>query len=99
MVSTCSSWGYRQWKYLKEIGQPDSIKGKKQIERFNLIISQWERAINEKKEVIVIMDTNVDTLTNANHNSTFKIDQLSQILQNHLQTFNITQHNHKPTHY
>ena len=72
--------GYRQWRLLDNI-QTDSHKTHRQIERFQTIIKQWTTALNENKEVIVLMDTNIDTMTDSNHNKTNKITTLYNILQ------------------
>ena len=93
--------GYRQWRLFKELGIIDSNKTKNQIDRFKKIIEQWSNAIKEGKDVIVVMDTNIDTQTNSNHNTTNRIKPLHDILQQHLNTYNITQHNNNllTTHY
>ena len=62
--------GYRQWRLFKELGIIDSNKTKNQIDRFKKIIEQWSNALKEGKDVIVVMDTNIDTQTNSNHNTT-----------------------------
>ena len=43
---------YRDWQFLN---QPDnsSITTNSQLERWLIFLDQWERAINEQKEVIV----------------------------------------------
>ena len=75
--------GYRQWRLFKELGIIDSNKTKNQIDRFKKIIEQWSNAIKEGKDVIVVMDTNIDTQTNSNHNTTNRIKPLYDILQQH----------------
>ena len=44
------------------------------------------------------MDTNIDTLTDSNHNKTNKITPLHTLLQEQLNNLNLTQHNNKHTH-
>ena len=73
--------GYCQWRLFKQLGIIDSNKTNSQIDRFNKIIEQWSIAIREGKDVIVVMDTNIDTLKNSNHNTTHRIKQLHDILQ------------------
>ena len=53
--------GYREWKYL---GQPDSSSGalSAQLERWSRFLTLWEQALVEGKEVIVMMDANLDFL-------------------------------------
>ena len=51
--------GYREWKYL---GQADSSSGTvpAQLERWSVFLNHWEQALLEGREVIVIMDANID---------------------------------------
>ena len=81
--------GYRQQRLLKELGIEGSNKSKSQIERFNIISQKWEKAIRENKEVIVVMVTNIDTLTNSRHNKNNKITPLHNMLQQHINMYNI----------
>ena len=52
---------YREWKYLY---QEDNSSGTvpAQLERWNQLLNQWERALGEDKEVILAMDANIDFL-------------------------------------
>ena len=63
--------GYRQWKLFNSLGFPDSNKTHRQIERFTQILNQWTKALKET-EVIVLMDTNIDTLTDSQHNTKYR---------------------------
>ena len=53
--------GYREWKYL---GQDDSSSGtvRAQFERWSIFLNLWQQALLEDKEVIVMMDANIDFL-------------------------------------
>ena len=53
--------GYREWKYL---GQADSSSSTvaAQLERWSIFLTLWEQALIEGKEVIVMMDANLDFL-------------------------------------
>ena len=53
--------GYREWKYL---GQPDQSSGTvaAQLERWCIFLKLWEQGLLEGKEVIVMMDANLDFL-------------------------------------
>ena len=44
------------------------------------------------------MDTNIDTMTNSNHKRTYRVTPLQNALQQHINTYNFTVHNDKPTH-
>ena len=54
--------GYRQWRLL---GQPDdsSASVAEQFARWAIFVGKWETALQEGKEVIVMMDANLDHLT------------------------------------
>ena len=54
--------GYRQWRLL---GQQDSNSASvsEQLERWTVFLDNWETALNEEKEVIVMLDANLDFLT------------------------------------
>ena len=90
---------YREWKYLKKMNQPNSIKSKQQIDRYQKLLDQWETASMEGKEVIVLIDSNIDTRHNSSHNSTFKVNSLHSMLTEHMNKHNITQHNFQLTHF
>ena len=54
--------GYRQWRLL---GQSDSTSASvpEQLARWTVFLDNWEKAIQEDKEVIVALDANIDHLT------------------------------------
>ena len=54
--------GYRQWRLL---GQPDNTSATlpAQLARWTVFLDNWEKALQEDKEVIVAMDANIDHLT------------------------------------
>ena len=51
--------GYREWRYL---GQPDSSSSTvtAQFQRWSIFLTMWEKALLEGKEVVVMMDANLD---------------------------------------
>ena len=53
--------GYRQWR-LPGRG-PETISVQEQRNRWTTILNQWEKALKEEKEVILMMDANLDSLT------------------------------------
>ena len=53
--------GYRQWRLPKQLNLPNSNKSKNKIERFEKNLNQWERAILEQNDNMVLMDSNIDT--------------------------------------
>ena len=76
--------GYREWQYL---GQGDQTSGaiQAQLERWSLFLSLWEKALVEGKEVIVMMDANLDFMKWNNSNlppndSTIKLKSLIDLL-------------------
>ena len=58
---------YHEWRYL---GQDSAISSTlaAQKERWSVLLSQWERALAEDKEVLVLMDANIDFLRWADQN-------------------------------
>ena len=73
--------GYRQWRLL---GQGDNISASvpEQLSRWEKFIDRWETALNESKEVIVMLDANLDFLTWRNienlpaHHSSIRLKSL-----------------------
>ena len=91
--------GYRQWKSTKYFDDKESGSDLKQLNRLKLIIESWEKALKEKKHVVVLMDDNLDSSQNSLHNKIYKLKDLYEIWQQHLDKHNITQHNFKYTHF
>ena len=54
--------GYRQWRLLGQ-STDNSASVTEQLARWTLFIEKWESALHENKEVIVMMDANLDHLT------------------------------------
>ena len=88
---------YRDWAYLN---QPDGISGstKAQLARWVEFLDQWEAALSENKEVVVLGDCNLNFLTfneACNDQSadaqTNKLKQLSQALFNCIIPLGLTQ--------
>ena len=52
---------YREWQHL---GQGDNLSGSipSQLQRWELFLEKWELALMEGKEVVVMMDANIDFL-------------------------------------
>ena len=50
---------YREWKYLgQDDGSSSTINA--QLSRWSRLLDMWEKALNEGKEVIAMMDANID---------------------------------------
>ena len=60
--STLVCMGYRQWRLL---GQKDDMSAStsEQLARWTIFLGKWEEALQEGKEVIVMLDANLDFLT------------------------------------
>ena len=54
--------GYRQWRLLGQ-STDNSASVTEQLARWTIFVEKWESAIQEDKEVIVMMDANLDYLT------------------------------------
>ena len=60
--------GYRQWRL---VGQADNTSASvpAQLARWTVFLDNWEKALQEDKEVIVTLDANIDYLTWRNQDS------------------------------
>ena len=54
--------GYRQWQLLGQVNKASSTVPA-QLTRWKIFLDKWEAALLENKEVLVMMDTNIDFLT------------------------------------
>ena len=87
---------YREWRYLNQ--QNDESRSKQaQYERWQIFISQWEKALNENKEVVVLGDVNLDFLIWGNGNDSY--DQLSQLIFDRIFPHGVVQCIKEATHY
>ena len=91
--------GYRQWSLNQNLKIEKSGTPKNQLTRLNLIIEKWEKAIKEKRDIIVMMDDNIDSNPNMDHNKFYKIKDLANTFFKHIDTNNITVHNNEFTRY
>ena len=81
---------------LDSLNNPQQYKDliNSQFKRYQIILQQWTKALAEKNNTIVLMDDNIDTSLNANHNKKYKITDLSDLRLNHINTHDLTQHNY-----
>ena len=59
--ATLMMFGYRQWQLPGPVEGSGSVPA--QLERWLTILEQWERALEEGRETICMMDANIDCLT------------------------------------
>ena len=86
--------GYRQWNLPKTMDPDNNTNsGIQQMNRLQKILAKWALAMNENKDVVVMMDDNIDSDINSTHNKIYKIKNLYDLWQSHLIDFNIHQHN------
>jgi hypothetical protein len=76
-------FGYRQWQLPGPVEGSGSVAA--QLERWLVILEQWERALEERRETICMMDANLDFLTWTKedlpaHHSSVKLRPLMQAL-------------------
>merc|ERR1712240_321516 len=91
--------GYRQWRYLKQLNINDSNKTQEQILRLETILNQYKKAINENKEIITMIDTNINTSHQSDHNKIYKVSKLYDIFNKFISKHNLTIHNTKNTYF
>ena len=74
---------YREWRYLKQ-NNDESKSVPAQLERWAIFLDQWEQALVEGKEVVVVGDVNLDFLLwgkDVSSNShTHRLRDLSELL-------------------
>ena len=96
--------GYRQWRLPGQLdGGSDSGTVPAQRERLSKLLSQWEKALGENKEVICAMDANIDALTWFNQDiaatgSNEKLQPLIEDLFEKIFSHGISQLVQVPTH-
>ena len=54
--------GYRQWQLLGQAGNSSATVAA-QLDRWKVFLSKWEAALQEGREIIVMLDANLDFLT------------------------------------
>ena len=86
---------YREWQYL---GQSNGLSGSiaAQLQRWELFLEKWELALMEGKEVVVMMDANIDFLKWTRDDlpptdSTYKLRPLIQKLFNQIIPHGVSQ--------
>ena len=73
--------GYRQWQLLGQVNKASSTVPA-QLTRWKIFLDKWEAALLENKEVLVMMDANIDFLTWRNaenlppHHSSVRLKSL-----------------------
>ena len=86
---------YRQWRLVKQADHKSASVGA-QLERWRMLLGKWESALRENKEVITMMDANIDFLT-WRHNdlptyhSSFKLKPLIDTLFEKILPLGVTQ--------
>ena len=87
--------GYREWRYM---GQADASSSTlaAQLERWSIFLSMWEKALLGGKEVIVMMDANLDFLKWTRTNlpttdSTVRLKSLIELLFNQIFPHGVSQ--------
>ena len=93
--ATLYMFGYRQWQLP---GQADNTSSTvaAQLERWLVLLEQWERALLEQRETICMLDANLDFLTWSqedlpSHHISVKLRPLTQALFNRILPLGVTQ--------
>ena len=87
--------GYREWRYLGQ-ADPSSSSVGAQLQRWSIFLTHWEQALMEDKEVIVMMDANLDFLKWSDDNlpagdSTVKLRPLIELLFKKIFPYGVSQ--------
>ena len=86
---------YREWRY---VGQQDTLSSTvdAQFQRWSIFLALWEKALLEGKEVVVMMDANLDFLKWTredlpSNDSTYRLKSLIELLFNQIIPHGVTQ--------
>merc|ERR1712240_1009178 len=85
-----------QWSLPQILNIKNSNSIQNQTDRWEKVLGKWENAIKEKKEVIGLIDDNMD-INNENYNNNYKIVTIRERTTQFLSENNITTHNKDPT--
>ena len=86
---------YRQWQLVGQINGHSATVGQ-QLKRWLMFLGKWETALSENKEVITMMDANIDFLTWRDNNlptshSSYKLKPLIDALFHRILPLGVTQ--------
>jgi len=84
---------YRQWTLLKQMGVKRSNTIKNQELRYEQTIKNWDKALKENRDTIFVTDDNIDSNIESSINKQYKLNNISNMLSNHMTKHNLTQHN------
>ena len=87
---------YRQWSLPKALGIRKSNNSHNQTLRWKSVISQWQKAHKENKEIIILTDDNMDHNNNT-FNNNYKINNIKDMTIEFLNNNNYTTHNDENT--
>ena len=77
--------GYRQWQIPREYDKDQSSKSiKSQLSRYKSIVNNFEKALKENKDIIIMMDDNLDDYDNKIYNKNIPLHTQTQKLQKYL---------------
>merc|ERR1711867_38221 len=89
---------YRQWSLPKALGIHKSYNSHNQTLRWKSVISQWQKAYKENKEIIILTDDNMDHNNNT-FNNNYKINNIKDMTIEFLNNNNYTTHNDENMYY
>ena len=90
---------YREWRYLNQVDD-QSKSPEAQFERWRIFINQWEQALNENKEVLVVGDVNLDFLQwTVDESKYHRLQNLSQLIFDKIFPHGVVQCISEATHY
>merc|ERR1711867_252359 len=74
--------GYRHWSLPQRVRRKVTMKQDNQEYRLGLILEKITKATKENKDIIIMMDTNIDTSENRSKNSKYKPKMLKNLEEN-----------------
>ena len=87
---------YRQWSVPKVLNIQNSNSHNNQIERWEKFLKNWDVALKENKQIVVLTDDNMD-FGNMVFNNRYCVGKLCELTYNFIFNSNITIHNNKNT--
>ena len=81
--------GYREWSYFKELKIAKSNSLQSQLERLEIMLNSITKAKQTSNQVIIIMDSNLDTSPDNHHNLQHKVEKLMEKFANTIETLNL----------
>ena len=89
---------YREWRYLNQ-SNDGSKSTQAQYERWKIFIDQWEQALHENKEVVVLGDVNLNFLEWKKDSTSYNLHEFSELIFDKIFPHGVVQCIREATHF